>query len=98
MTALEQAKPADLTAAEIDVRIGATWIDPKYYTQFIHELLKTPLHARRNVKALYSEATGEWRVAGKTLDSTENTLAYMTYGTKRRSAYTIIEDLSLIHI
>lgn len=92
VTALEQAKPADLTAAEIDVRIGATWIDPRYYTQFIHELLKTPLHARRNVKALYSEATGEWRVAGKTLDSTENTLAYMTYGTKRRSAYTIIED------
>ena len=92
VTALEQAKPADLTAAEIDVRIGATWIAPRYYTQFIHELLKTPLHARRNVKALYSEATGEWRVAGKTLDSTENTLAYMTYGTKRRSAYTIIED------
>ena len=92
VTALAKAQPADLTAAEIDVRIGATWIEPEYYTQFVHELLKPSHWAKREVRVLYSEATGEWRLTGKTADSENNSLAYVTYGTKRRNAYTIIED------
>ena len=92
VTALEQAQPADLSASEIDVRIGATWIEPEYYTQFLRELLKTPYYLNRDIRVLYSEATGEWRVTGKTRDSENNSLAYVTYGTKRRNAYTIMED------
>ena len=93
VSALEQSQPKDLSAAEIDVRIGATWIDPKYYTQFTYELLKTPGYLRGDtIAARYSAATGEWNISGKTRDSTNNTLAYVTYGTKRKNAYAIIED------
>ena len=92
VAALEQAQPNDLSAAEIDVRIGVTWIDPKYYTQFVHELLKTPFSYKRDIQVRYSSATGEWNVSGKSRDSLNNPLAYVTYGTKRRNAYAIIED------
>ncbi len=92
VAALEQAQPNDLSAAEIDVRIGVTWIDTKYYTQFVHELLKTPGYLHEQVQARYSPATGEWNVSGKSRDSVNNSLAYVTYGTKRRNAYAIIED------
>lgn len=92
VAALEQAQPKDLSAAEIDVRIGVTWIDPKYYTQFVHELLKTPFSYKRDIQVRYSSATGEWNVSGKSRDSLNNSLAYVTYGTKRRNAYAIIED------
>lgn len=92
VAALEQAQPNDLSAAEIDVRIGVTWIDPKYYTQFVHELLKTPFSYKRDIQVRYSPATGEWNVSGKSRDSLNNSLAYVTYGTKRRNAYAIIED------
>lgn len=93
VSALEQSQPKDLSAAEIDVRIGATWIDPKYYTQFTYELLKTPGYLRGDtIAARYSAATGEWNISGKTRDSANNTLAYVTYGTKRKNAYAIIED------
>lgn len=92
VTALEQAQPKDLSAAEIDVRIGVTWIDPKYYTQFVHELLKTPFSYKKDIQVRYSPATGEWNVSGKSRDSLNNSLAYVTYGTKRRNAYAIIED------
>lgn len=92
VAALEQAQPNDLSAAEIDVRIGVTWIDPKYYTQFVHELLKTPFSYKRDIQVRYSSATGEWNVSGKSRDSLNNSLAYVTYGTKRRNAYAIIED------
>ena len=92
VAALEQAQPKDLSAAEIDVRIGVTWVDPKYYTQFVHELLKTPNSFKREIQARYSAATGEWNISGKSRDSINNSLAYVTYGTKRRSAYAIIED------
>lgn len=92
VAALEQAQPKDLSAAEIDVRIGVTWIDTKYYTQFVHELLKTPGYLHEQVQARYSPATGEWNVSGKSRDSVNNSLAYVTYGTKRRNAYAIIED------
>ena len=93
VSALEKSQPKELGAAEIDVRIGATWIDPSYYTQFIYELLKTPGYLRGDtVAARYSAATGEWNVSGKSRDSGNNTLAYVTYGTKRKNAYSIIED------
>lgn len=92
VAALEQAQPKDLSAAEIDVRIGVTWIDTRYYTQFVHELLKTPGYLHEQVQARYSPATGEWNVSGKSRDSVNNSLAYVTYGTKRRNAYAIIED------
>lgn len=92
VAALEQAQPKDLSAAEIDVRIGVTWIDPKYYTQFVHELLKPPIYLKQNIQVRYSSATGEWNVSGKSRDSLNNSLAYVTYGTKRRNAYAIIED------
>ena len=92
VSALEQAQPKDLSAAEIDVRIGVTWIDPKYYTQFVHELLKTPFSYKKDIQVRYSPATGEWNVSGKSRDSLNNSLAYVTYGTKRKNAYAIIED------
>ena len=92
VTALEQAQPKDLSAAEIDVRIGVTWIDPQYYTQFVHELLKPPFYLKKDIQVRYSPATGEWNVSGKSRDSLNNSLAYVTYGTKRRNAYAIIED------
>lgn len=92
VAALEQAQPKDLSAAEIDVRIGVTWIDPKYYTQFVHELLKTPFSYKKDIQVRYSPATGEWNVSGKSRDSLNYSLAYVTYGTKRRNAYAIIED------
>ena len=92
VAALEQAQPKDLSAAEIDVRIGVTWIDSQYYTQFVHELLKPPFYLKRDIQVRYSPATGEWNVSGKSRDSLNNSLAYVTYGTKRRNAYAIIED------
>ena len=92
VAALEQAQPKDLSVAEIDVRIGVTWIDPQYYTQFVHELLKPPFYLKKDIQVRYSPATGEWNVSGKSRDSLNNSLAYVTYGTKRRNAYAIIED------
>lgn len=92
VAALEQAQPKDLSAAEIDVRIGVTWIDPQYYTQFVHKLLKPPFYLKKDIQVRYSPATGEWNVSGKSRDSLNNSLAYVTYGTKRRNAYAIIED------
>ena len=90
---LEKSQPKELSAAEIDVRIGATWIEPEYYTQFTYELLKTPNYLKGDMIAVrYSSVTGEWNVSGKTRDSANNSLAYVTYGTKRKNAYAIIED------
>jgi len=89
---LEQVQPKDLTAAEISVRIGASWIAPEYYQQFMFELLQTPWQLRdRKIKLLYSEASGEWRVTNKGADSRDNVRVYTTYGTKRVSAYELLE-------
>lgn len=91
--ALQQVQPKDLSAAEIDVRIGASWIAPEYYRQFLFELLKTPYYLQHgSVDVLYSPVSGEWNVKGKGQDSKNNALAYNRYGTKRRSAYAIFED------
>ena len=90
---LEQIQPKDLTASEISVRIGASWIDQKYYQQFMYDLLQTPWRLRGNkIKLLYSDATGEWRVQNKGADSKDNVKVHTTYGTKRANAYEIFED------
>ena len=89
---LEQVQPKDLTASEISVRIGASWIDPEYYEQFMFELLQTPRRLQGRIKLLYSHSSGEWRVQNKSADSTDNVRAYTTYGTKRINAYEIFED------
>lgn len=90
---LEQVQPKDLTASEISVRIGASWIDPKYYQQFMFELLHTPVYLQdRNIKLRYSPTTGEWNVQGKSADNRDNVRVYATYGTKRINAYEIFEQ------
>lgn len=89
--ALEKVQPVDLTASEISVRLGATWLNPEYVRQFIFETLNTPRRARWDIKVHYSRITGEWRIEGKSKDS-YNVKAYSTYGTSRASAYEIIES------
>ena len=89
--ALEKVQPVDLTASEISVKLGATWLDPAYIRQFIFETLDTSRRARWDIKVHYSRITGEWRIEGKSKDS-YNVKAYSTYGTSRASAYDIIEN------
>ncbi len=89
--ALEKVQPVDLTASEISVRLGATWLNPEYIRQFIFETLDTSRRARWDIKVHYSRITGEWRIEGKSKDS-YNVKAYSTYGTSRASAYDIIES------
>ena len=89
--ALEKVQPVDLTASEISVRLGATWLNPEYIRQFIFETLDTSRRARWDIKVHYSRITGEWRIEGKSKDKS-NIKAFNTYGTLRASAYEIIES------
>ena len=89
--ALAQVQPTDLTASEISVRLGATWLDTEYVRRFIFETLGTPRSAQWSMKVHYSGITGEWRIEGKSKDR-GNVKAISTYGTKRINAYEIIED------
>ena len=88
--ALAQVQPTDLTASEISVRLGATWLDTEYVRRFIFETLGTPRSAQRGMKVHYSGITGEWRIEGKSKDR-GNVKAISTYGTQRINAYEIIE-------
>ena len=88
--ALAQVQPTDLTASEISVRLGATWLDTEYVRRFIFETLGTPCSAQWSMKVHYSGITGEWRIEGKSKDR-GNVKAISTYGTKRINAYEIIE-------
>ncbi len=90
--ALRAAQPRDLTASEIDVRLGATWIEPKYIRQFITETFKPPFWASQNIKVHYSPVTGEWRVDGKSAVGVNDVNAYNTYGTSCMNAYKILEN------
>ena len=92
ITALEQAQPTDLDASEIDVRLGATWIDKSYIQEFMYELLSTPNYLRNAVEVNYSPITAEWNITGKSMVSGSNVAAYTTYGTERANAYRILED------
>ena len=91
VSALEQVQPKDLTASEISVRLGATWLKPDYVKQFVFETLSTPRWAQYNIKVHFSEITGEWRIEGKNQDR-GNIKATNTFGTKRINAYSIIEE------
>ena len=88
--ALAQVQPTDLTASEISVRLGATWLDTEYVRRFIFETLGTPRSAQWSMKVHYSGITGEWRIEGKSKDR-GNVKAISTYGTQRINAYEIIE-------
>ena len=88
--ALAQVQPTDLTASEISVRLGATWLDTDYVRQFIFETLGTPRSAQWGMEVHYSKITGEWRIEGKSKDR-GNVKAISTYGTQRINAYEIIE-------
>ena len=91
--ALEAVQPRDLEASEIEVRIGATWIEPSDYQDFMVELLHTPRYlAQKEIQVKFSEVNGEWRITGKNADSPKNAFAYATYGTERANAYKILED------
>ncbi len=89
--ALEKVQPKDLTAGEISVRLGAAWIPEDVAEQFTHELLQTPFYYKSRIRVRYSPATGEWNVSEKSLDRS-NIRVFNTYGTKRVSAYKIVED------
>ena len=90
--ALRAAQPRDLTASEIDVRLGATWIEPQYIRQFIDETFKPSFWASQSIKVHYSPVTGEWRVEGKSATGANDVNAYNTYGTQRMNAYKILEN------
>ncbi|MFT8890067.1 MAG: helicase-related protein, partial [Ethanoligenens sp.] len=91
--ALEQVQPKDLSAAEISVRLGETWIDPSYIDRFMYETLQTPRYLRGDgIVTRYMDVTGIWNIKGKRQDSQDNSRVYGTYGTKRRNAYYILED------
>ena len=90
--ALQKAQPKDLDASEIDVRLGATWIDPAYIQQFMQETFETPYYLRRSIEVKFSEMTAEWRINGKSSPSYNDVAAYMTYGTDRANAYRILEE------
>lgn len=90
--ALEKVQPKDLTAPEINARIGAPWIDTEYYRQFLFEQLQTPEKLRQGkIAVMYSDVTGEWRIKGKHEDSRTNARVWNTYGTKRINAYEVFE-------
>ena len=90
--ALQKAQPKDLDASEIDVRLGATWIDADYIQQFMQETFETPYYLRRSIEVKFSEMTAEWRINGKSSPSYNDVAAYMTYGTDRANAYRILEE------
>lgn len=89
--ALEKVQPKDLTASEIAVRLGATWLLPEIIQQFMFEFLDTPRYAQWNIKVHFSQFTGEWNIEGKSYDRS-NVKAYSTYGTSRINGYKIIEE------
>ena len=90
--ALQKAQPKDLDASEIDVRLGATWIDADYIQQFMEETFETPYYLRRSIEVKFSEMTAEWRINGKSSPSYNDVAAYVTYGTDRANAYRILEE------
>lgn len=89
--ALEKVQPEDLTASEISVRLGSTWLPVDIVQQFIYEFLNTPGYAKSSIIVHYSKYTGEWSIDGKSYDRS-NVKAYNTYGSARINAYRIIEE------
>ena len=92
VTALEKAQPRELEASEIDVRLGATWLDPNIIQKFMTETFQIPYYLRHAVKVRYSPYTAEWRVEGKTATGRGDIISSETYGTPRANAYKILEE------
>ena len=92
MEALTAAQPKDLDASEIEVRLGATWIDKEYIQQFMYETFDTPFYLQRSIEVHYSAFTAEWQISGKNAVGQRDVAAYTTYGTGRANAYKILED------
>ena len=90
--ALRQAQPKDLDASEIEVRLGATWIDEWYIQQFMEQTFHPPYNRKNPIQVSYSPSTAEWNISGKSTPSKQDVTAYMTYGTERANAYRILED------
>ena len=90
--ALTAAQPKDLDASEIEVRLGATWIDKEYVQQFMYETFDTPFYLQRSIEVHYTPFTAEWQISGKNVVGQNNVAAYSTYGTSRANAYKILED------
>ena len=90
--ALTAAQPKDLDASEIEVRLGATWIDKEYIQQFMYETFDTPFYLQRSIEVHYTPFTAEWQISGKNAVGQNNVAAYSTYGTGRANAYKILED------
>ena len=90
--ALTKAQPRELEASEIDVRLGATWIDPSIIQKFMTETFQIPYYLRHAVKVRYSPYTAEWRVEGKTATGRGDIISSETYGTSRANAYKILEE------
>ncbi|GAA6520537.1 hypothetical protein K440107A6_04050 [Lawsonibacter asaccharolyticus] len=92
MEYLRKAQPKDLDASEIDVRLGATWVNRDYIQQFMEETFEPPFYLRRNIEVKFSPMTAEWQITGKSTPSRNDVHAYMTYGTSRANVYRILED------
>ncbi|GFI45594.1 hypothetical protein IMSAGC019_00906 [Lachnospiraceae bacterium] len=91
--ALTRVQPKDLEASEIEVRLGATWVDPAYITEFMGELFHTPKHLLGNqIDVKYAKVNGQWNISGKNADAYGNSLVTSTYGTQRANAYRLLED------
>ena len=90
--ALTAAQPKDLDASEIEVRLGATWIDKEHIQQFMYETFDTPFYMQRNIEVHYTPFTAEWQITGKNAVGQRDVAAYTTYGTSRANAYKILED------
>ena len=92
VAALEQAMPRPLEASEIDVRLGATWIDKSYIQPFMEETFEPPFYSRSAIRVNFASATAEWNISSKSSIPYNDVSAYTTYGTQRASAYRILED------
>lgn len=90
--ALKEAMPKDLTAGEIDVRLGATWIDKSYIEEFMYDTFRTPYYQQNRIKVSFAAVTGEWRISGKSSVYEGDVAAYTQYGTERINAYAILEQ------
>ena len=92
VVSLETVQPKDLEATEIEVHLGADWIDPKYIQQFMWETFKTPFYRKNSLKVHYSAVTATWEIEGKSYVPAHDVSAFVTYGTQRANAYKILED------
>lgn len=90
--ALQKSQPKELEASEIDVRLGATWINPDHIQRFMEETFHPPYYVARNIEVKFSEFTAEWRINGKSSPNHNDVAAYVTYGTDRANAYRILEE------